>query len=140
MARPDRRLLTLDRRVAAQLAVLAVVALATALLVVAQARVLADALAVTIRSGVSAGTVLEPVATLVVIVVARALLAGLVSTTSGATATRAKSSLRKAIAQRVLVSEPASGSADVRSTRRMASPITNGTTHAATSCGRYFVK
>ncbi len=113
MARPDRRLLTLDRRVAAQLAVLAVVALATALLVVAQARVLADALAVTIRSGVSAGTVLEPVATLVVIVVARALLAGLVSTTSGATATRAKSSLRKAIAQRVLVSEPASGSADV---------------------------
>lgn len=120
MARPDRRLLTLDRRVAAQLAVLAVVALATALLVVAQARVLADALAVTIRSGVSAGTVVEPVATLVVIVVARALLAGLVSTTSGATATRAKSSLRKAIAQRVLVSEPASGSGDVSSGEVMA--------------------
>lgn len=109
MARPDRRLLTLDRRIAGQLAVLTVVAFATALLVVAQARVLSDALALTIRSGVSTGSVIEPVAILVVIILTRALLTGIVSMTSGATATRAKSSLRRAIAHRVLVSEPASG-------------------------------
>lgn len=110
MTRPDRRLLTLEGRIAGQLGVLAVAALATALLVVAQARVLADALALTIGSGVSASTVVEPAAVLVVIVAARALLAGLVSTTSGATATRAKTSLRRAIAHRVLVAENAAGS------------------------------
>lgn len=125
MARPDRRLLRLDRRIAGQLAVLAVGALATALLVVAQARVLADALAVTIRSGVDAGTVMEPVATLVVIVLARALLLGLVSMTTGATATRAKSSLRAAIAHRVFVSEtsaaPASGDSAPTGTRAISS-------------------
>lgn len=125
MARPDRRLLRLDRRIAGQLAILAVGALATALLVVAQARVLADALAVTIRSGVDAGTVMEPVATLVVIVLARALLLGLVSMTTGATATRAKSSLRAAIAHRVFVSEtsaaPASGDSAPTGTRAISS-------------------
>jgi ATP-binding cassette subfamily C protein CydD len=107
MARPDRRLLTLDRRVGTQLGVLALIALVTALLVVAQARILAEALAVTIRSGVHAGTVVQPVAALALIVTARAVLAGLVTATSGATATRAKSALRQAIAHRVLVAEPA---------------------------------
>lgn len=109
MVRPDRRLLTLDRRVGAQLGVLAVIALVTALLVVAQAGILADALALTIRSGVNADAVVQPVVALVLIVAARALLAGLVTTTSGATATRAKSSLRKAIAHRVLVAETSTG-------------------------------
>ncbi len=112
MARPDARLLRLDRRVRLQLVLLAGSWLVVGLLVVLQARVLAGTLARTIGAGVRPTALAQPVTALLLIVAARAVLAWIVTTTSGSTARRAKSTLRAAIATRVLHEDPGSGPAD----------------------------
>ena len=112
MARPDARLLRLDRRVRLQLVLLAGSWLVVGLLVVLQARVLAGTLASTIGAGIRPTALAQPVTALLLIVAARAVLAWIVTTTSGSTARRAKSTLRAAIATRVLREDPGSGPAD----------------------------
>jgi thiol reductant ABC exporter CydD subunit len=106
MAAVDRRLLRASRAARRQLAVAAVLAVATAALVVAQAALLADAIARAFLHGASLADLRGPLIALAVVLAARALTAGAFELSGRRGAAAAMSELRARLARQLLVRRP----------------------------------